>query len=53
MQEGFAQWKWQDVRNLFLGVVDIAKHLLDCTFLRKQMRDFGLCVSSGCVFPFI
>lgn len=39
--------------EFFLEVVDIAKHLLDHTFLRKQMRDFSLCAFIRVCFSFI
>lgn len=39
-------------QNFLSGVVDIAKHLLDHTFLRKQMMDFVfVCFHQG-VFSF-
>lgn len=48
----FELWKWQNVTT-FLRVVDIAKHLLDHTFLRKKMRDFSLRAFIRVCFSFI
>lgn len=39
--------------EFFLEVVDVAKHLSDHTFLRKQMRDFSLVAFIWVCFSFI